>query len=72
MQNALEEEIYLLESMYQEVERQLNRTPKSILISKAEELAAALSEVHRRPVEQVSTFENSLQVITFCSFLFQR
>ncbi|GJQ08494.1 hypothetical protein GpartN1_g285.t1 [Galdieria partita] len=52
--NALEEEIYLLESMYQEVERQLSRTPKPILISKAEELAAALNEVHRRPVEQFS------------------
>ncbi|GJD07676.1 E3 ubiquitin-protein ligase TRIM37 [Galdieria sulphuraria] len=59
--NALEEEIYLLESMYQEVERQLNRTPKPILISKAEELAAALSEVHRRPVEQfsISTVDDS-------------
>jgi tripartite motif-containing protein 37 len=52
--NALEEEIYLLESMYQEVERQLSRTPKPLLISKAEELAAALGEVHRRPVEQFS------------------
>eukprot|EP00871_Galdieria_phlegrea_P004135 jgi/Galph1/4722/GphlegSOOS_G3400.1 len=52
--NALEEEIFLLESMYQEVERQLTRTPKSILISKAEELATALGEVHRRPVGQFS------------------
>eukprot|EP00002_Diphylleia_rotans_P023896 TRINITY_DN4707_c0_g2_i2.p1 TRINITY_DN4707_c0_g2~~TRINITY_DN4707_c0_g2_i2.p1 ORF type:complete len:931 (-),score=180.40 TRINITY_DN4707_c0_g2_i2:331-3123(-) len=49
---SISEEVELLESMLNELNRQITNNPKSVLISKSAELVRMLQELHRKPTSQ--------------------
>ena len=57
---SMADEIEFLQSMQNELNRQLTQSPKSVLISKSSELIKMLKEINTKPINKYSKTNVSL------------